>query len=125
MKLTEPTAAALLEAFARLIDGGTVDIYSGSPPLVFQAKLASIPLGHPALVVTDRGLAVGMGPLSSVVLATGEAGWAQLVSQREETVAELTAGTAPGNDLVLERTDFHRGGQCTITDLTLRLPLRS
>ncbi len=125
MQITPSVASALLTTFTRPLSGGSIEIYAGSPPSGIQDRLTSIPLARPAFAVNEQGHAVALGVLSSVILVSGTAGWAQLLSGDGEVVADLTVGTDSGSDLVVDRTDFQRGGTCTLDAVTLRLPLQS
>lgn len=110
------------------LNEGHLEIYAGArlehpdAPLELQIRLVSLTL--PAFSNPVAGSTMGRDIGPSAIEVTGEARFAILLAPDGERLADLTVNTReeePTADLLFERTDFHRGGPCTIALLALTL----
>jgi hypothetical protein len=136
MRLTEDTVNGLVDGLASKLAGGRIGFYAGSPPNsptvsvpIFQ-ELVVLRLASPAFRPAVGGRATGLIPEPSDIRDTGEVAWARLSTATGEPVADLvvaspTSAEAKEADIIVDRTDFHRGGKCTVSSMALRLPLRA
>lgn len=133
MRITVAMANRLIGELAYQLNAGSLVILDGARPskpdasLAFQPVLVSIPFQTPAFADPVDGAAVAHDLPPQAIAVSGDAGFAQLHTATGQVVADLTvravdAQDADQADLLLERTDFQRGGLCTISRLTLRLP---
>lgn len=134
MRLSGPSLNGLVNDFAARLQAGSLAIYAGDRPLVPGATTADplvvIPLGSPAFPLAVDGLAVQASLPPAVIDRSGEASWAQLLTMHGEVVADvrvrsLSDPTATEADLVVDDTDFRRGGLVSLARLTLSLPPQS
>jgi hypothetical protein len=121
----------LLDYLAHQLDAGTLTIHEGKKPAsplvdlpTFLDPLAVLSFRSPAFSPAMNGKARAT-ELSSIVLRSGTATWGRLANAGQ-TVADyvIKASTDPDADeadLLMERTDFHRGGPVVISSVTLKL----
>lgn len=121
MRLTTATVNRIVDDLASRLNGGALVIYNGS-----QNELVRVPLDSPAFESAVDGIAVAIDLPESVILATGEGSRAQWQTAQGEGLADLVvrgvdAEDADAADVLLDRTDFQRGGMCSVSRATLSL----
>lgn len=134
MRLTVAARNWLVDRVANRLNGGTLAIYAGSLPLEpltesAQAPLVELRFASQAFYPAEQGLAEAYDIQPAVVRTTGEAGWAQLVTSTGEQVGDVRVRAVDAldvelGDVLVDRTDFHRGGLCEVGRVTLTVPLR-
>ncbi len=127
MRLTPAMRDWLIDRVAQRLNAGTITILAAGD--ADDGVLVSIPFQSPAFEPARNAVAVSHDLPPSVNVATGEARRAQLATSTGEVIADVPVRSVddpnsdPG-DVILDRTDFQRGGVCTLTRVTLALPLR-
>lgn len=136
MRLTEQARNTFVDDLTHRLAGGELAIYEGPLPAsptdsvpTFKEPLVRLHLPAPAFAPAVKGSAEGYPMEVAPILATGEASWARLTSAKGEVVADLVvtaidAKNVRDADVIVDRTDFHRGGKCTVTHFALRLPMK-
>lgn len=122
MRLAEKTANRIVNELAARLNGGALVIYNGS-----QDELVRMPLESPAFESAVDGVAVALELPESAIIATGNASRAEWQTAQGERLADLVvravdADDADTADMLLDRTDFQRGGLCIVSRATLSLP---
>ena len=124
MRVYEAAADWLIDRFCSRLNNGMLVIYEGADLILtefqFQAQ---------AFTPAVAGVAEANPLPATIVLATGEATRAQLITSSGEALAEVAvramdAPDAELGDIFVDRTDFHRGGTCVLERVTVSLPLR-
>ena len=119
MILMTIAANLALSALADALENGVLEILDATRDAAFPGVLVTAQM--PDLAVRgNQLLASTFAP--ATILATGEAKAARLLTAAGVHMADLTLGTEHA-DVLMDRTDCQRGGVCTISSLTLTLPL--
>lgn len=124
MRLSVATADLLVNTTASQLTAGSLVIYGddeGQPLVV-------IPFQTPAFNLAADAHAVALDLPATLIQASGRATRAQLVTAEGQLVATLTVKAQDDRDVadadvLVDRTDFQRGGMCAIGRVVLRLPL--
>jgi hypothetical protein len=134
MRIHEKTLNGLVDDLTLRLAGGTLALYPGGPPAspqddlpVFKDALVVVTLRTPAFHPAVGGRAMGLPLETAGIRATGEASWGRLSTSSGEAIADLVVSAADSPDvreadIVVDRTDFHRGGICAVSSMLLRLP---
>lgn len=135
MRVSEATVNRLIDTMGASLDGGALVFYDGRPPrpseaLEDPAELVRVLLPVPAFHPAEAGKATSHDLPDTLVGDTGEARWARLLTSGGLVVADLVvrAQEAPDRasaDILVDRTDFHRGGVCRLQPLILTMPRSS
>jgi hypothetical protein len=125
MRVYEAAADWLIDRFCSRLNSGTLVIYSDS-----ERVLAQFQFQAQAFLPAVNRVALANDVPPTVASASGDAVRAQLVTSLGEAIAEvpvkdMNATDVELGDILVERTDFHRGGTCVLGRATLSLPLRS
>lgn len=129
MHLAIGMADWLVDRFASRLNAGRLAIYSSLPPVN----------GQPLVVLEfqanafqpSKGTVAEAYPLQpAIVMASGEARTALLMTGSGEVLADVRVKTVDATDaeigdVLVTRTDFHRGGLCEVGRITLTVPLRT
>lgn len=121
---TEHVLNGFVDEMSRHLSGGSLVIYDGDG--TFTEPLVRIVLPVPAFPIAEGAKTVARALPPSVIDRTGEARRAQLLTATGEVLANLTvkatdAVDADEADVLVDRTDFHRGGICQVSQISLRL----
>lgn len=106
------------------LDGGTIEIYSGTRPAVGgaitdQVLLCVFALQDPAGVATD-GVFVGELPDNALIVADGTASWARAKDPADGLVWDGDAGvTGSGNAVELANVSLVSGAYAQMTQLVV------
>jgi hypothetical protein len=131
MRLTVPERNRLVNEMAMRLTGGALVVFSGTRPttpetaLGFQQELARVQVASFALAETAVAV---LDPIPETVIAvSGEASWAQWQTSSGEVLADVLVRAvsdpdANDADMLLDRTDFQRGGLLMLSRATLSLP---
>lgn len=134
MRLAPAVLNRLVETLATECAGGTIAIYDGDPPSspldpvpTFRDPLVSLRFQSPAFSPAKDGRALAKILEPQGIANTGEASWARLAGDDGDVKADLIVRSkdspeAREADIVVDRSDFHRGGICTLSSVVLRLP---
>lgn len=134
MKLIAAVVDEFVNDLATRLSGGSLEFYDGKPPAAASAGMATFrsPLVSFRFLTPGFDPAVGgtaqMVPLQkAIILQSGNAKWARLVTAAEQPIAILSVaqeGTeeAVTADLVCTRLDFSQGGFCDLEGFALKLP---
>ena len=124
----------MADALVDLLDAGagpaTLAIRTGSPPTnVSDADagtlLATLTFSDPAFGSASSGVATASAITSdSSVDATGTAGHFRIKDSNSLTICQGTVGTS-ATDLVFNSASFVAGGVCSISSLTVTVPVGS
>lgn len=131
MNLSSYATNRLVDEAAALLDAGSLRIYESGPSASLREALVSVPFQSPAFGPSDeQGQAIAHELPATPIALTGEARWGEFVTATGTVFGDLKvravdADDAADADVVLDRTDFHRGGLCTIARVVLRLPRSS
>ncbi len=124
MRLTVDVVNGVLDQIATSLNGGAL-VFS-TVEGAFQQELVRIPLPSPAFTKAFDGQALGHALPEMPIAVTGEAATARLETAAGHVVADLTmrtedAADAAMADVLVDRTDFHRGGICRVAPLVLTM----
>lgn len=115
---------AAADAVCALLNGGSLRIYSGTPPanagtaLSGNTLLAQLTLGSPAFAAASGGVATANAiTADSSADATGTATFARLLTSGGAARVQLTVGTS-GAELNLSSTSIVTGGNVSVSSLT-------
>jgi hypothetical protein len=118
-------ANAACDAWAALLNGGSIEIRSGTKPAdptvapPDGALLATLTLGNPAFGAAANGVATANAITGdSSADATGTASWFRAKKSDATALLDGTVGTA-GCDLNLGSVALQAGAQVSITSFTL------
>lgn len=106
------------------LDGGTLEIYSGTRPeiggaITDQILLCTFDLADPAGVATD-GVFVGTLPPNALIMADGTAAWARAKDAADGLVWDSDAGvTGSGNAVELANISLVSGAYAQMTQLAV------
>jgi hypothetical protein len=131
MRLKSPARDQLLTAFASRLNAGSIVIYPVNPatnPLT--EPLIIVRFASPAFRPAVEGRVLAHDLTQTPVIRTGEAKFAELVTADGEAIGDARVRAvddveATNGDILLDRTDFQRGGMVTLASVTLSLPLQS
>lgn len=104
-RISQTTANALADIYARLADGGYLRIYGGqrpanaTAPITSQPLLAEFPLADPSAPAAQNGVAIFAALQPATGLAAGEATFVRVTTPGGVAVCE---DTAADNDLVAQ-----------------------
>ena len=130
LRLATPSRNAMLTGLASLLDGGLIEIYSGTQPTTANdapgagTKLATLQLPNPVEAsITNGVLTMGSITEDSSADATGAAAWARVRGgdTNNETVFDCDVGTS-GATINLNTVSIVVGGPVRITSFTLTQP---
>ncbi|MEH6575796.1 MAG: hypothetical protein V7731_01845 [Amphritea sp.] len=126
MKLSELAVNAEANAFAKLLDAGSVEFYTGAPPAdTDQAATGTLLAIHqlptPAFSAAAGGQAAMNQALVHAITAAGQAGWARLKTRFGLTVQDVTVGTSAA-DLIVNNDSFAVGKNILIYSYTYTRP---
>lgn len=129
-RIATPTANAVVNAVAALMNGGSVKIYTGSPPATGDdtatgTLLATFTLQNPAFASASGGIgAVDVTPpLNATAVADGTAGWFRaLTSGGAKVLDGLCTATGGGGDMTLTNVAVVNGQSLGITSWSLEMP---
>lgn len=124
MRLTLAMADWLVDRVAQRLNSGTITIRQ-----VDTLPLVSFDFQADAFQPAVQAVALANTLQPSVVSATGRAAFADLATSTGEVIAEVSVRSAEDpdaeeGDVIVDRTDFHRGGVCVLERVTLTVPLR-
>lgn len=107
------------------LDGGTLEIYSGTRPatpdtaITDQVLLCTFTLADPAGSATD-GVFTGTLPDPALVLEDGDATWARAKDDQDGTVWDADVGTTGSGAVVeLNSASLVAGGYVTLTAISV------
>lgn len=117
---------AMVDAATDLLDGGTIEVRSGSAPGVANTAtgtvLATFTLPTPSFGTASSKVAT-LGSVSSVNgSATGTAGYFRLKSSGGTAYIEGTCGTSGGSELQLSTLSIVSGSPVSVTGGTITGP---
>ena len=119
-----------VDAITALLDGGTLEIRSGSQPATpadadSGALLAELELAATAYDSAADGEAQLAGaPLSADAVASGTAGHFRLKDAQGNPVVDGSVSeSGGGGDLILDNTDINEGQKINITEMPVSLPM--
>lgn len=125
MTLSLATAALNAEADATcaLLNGGTMEIRTGSPPgpnnVATGTLLATLTFGSPAFGGASAGIATANAITPGSVVATGTAGYFRTKESGGAAVFEGTTTTSGGGgDAILDTLDLKAGTDSSCTSMT-------
>lgn len=128
-RLSNATVTAKIDAMTALLNGGFLDIYSGTQPatadtaITTQVRLASLALGTPAFGAGVNGVATA-NPIAADtdIAATATASWYRLwKSDHVSPVADGSVGLA-GCNLNLESVALQQHGMIAVDSFALNEP---
>lgn len=125
MRITVDFANWLVDRAAGRLNSGTLTIHPES-----DLVLVAIPFQREAFQPAENTVAVANPLPETVVSASGEARRATLATSTGEVLAEVAVRAVDDpdvqqGDVIVDRTDFHRGGRCVLERVTLTVPLQS
>lgn len=129
MRLKPSARDRLLEDFATRLNAGAIVIYAANPSTNPLAEpLIEVPFQSPAFQPVDNGRVEAFELQPTLILRDGDARWAELVTANGEAISDVSvraidAKDAEEGDILVDRTDFRRGVLCTLTRVTLTLPM--
>lgn len=120
MQLTAAATDWLLGQFGdRLVEGALL-LMPGAPGRTFAEPLVHIPLA--GFVPAGSGVLTAGAVPTVLASASGQIGWAQLVTSANEALATLTVDTVTGADVVVPRFEVQKDQPVSVNALNLRLP---
>lgn len=126
-------AEAMLNALTALLNGGSIKIYTGSPPATLETSASGTLLSSGCgLSATAFGNATDGGSGNATAAAntisedtnaasSGTAGYFRGLNSSGTAVIQGTCGTATA-DMILNSTSITSGGSVTVTAWTLNMP---
>ena len=129
--LSQAAWNAALNAALALLNGGTMNIYSGAQPanpntaLSGNTLLATLDLSATAFAGAASGTAVANAIASGVGLAVGTATFARCLSAGSVAELDLSVGSAatdPLADVQLNDAAITAGGTVTVTAYSVSMP---
>lgn len=124
MSLSDEARNAACTAIIGLLDGGSIQIYTGSQPDspdddATGDLLGTLTFGATAFNEPAGGVAIAL-PIAGDLLAdaSGTAGYARLLTSGGDPVMDLDIGQGTGT-LSFDDVTFEAGGTIEITDLTI------
>lgn len=126
LTISNGAANAAIDVITDLLDGGTLEIRSGTKPATTATTaagtlLVTVTLGTPSFGAASTRSATITDPAGATASATGTAGWFRAKTSGGTAVIDGTVGTS-GADLNLSKTAIVAGGSVDITGGTLSLP---
>jgi hypothetical protein len=124
-RISSAAASAAMDAVAGLLSGGMLELYDGAQPAdadmepIDQKILAALPLGTPAFLPADEGVASLAAPASGTVANTGEASWYRFRTSAGEVIEDGSVGTS-GCNLNLSSVFLSAGAQLVIDSFALK-----
>lgn len=122
--LSDTAANAEANALAPLLNGGFIELYTGTQPananavLSGNTLLATLTFGNPAFGAAAASVITANAIASGTAVATGTATFARLYKSDGTTVVmDVTVGTA-GSGINLNTTSIVTGGLVSITSFT-------
>jgi hypothetical protein len=118
----------MCDALVDLLDGGTIQIRSGTRPTsandaVTGSLLATVTLPNPAFGAASNGVATMNDPAAVTASAAGTASWFRALSSGGATVMDgSVTATGGGGDLTLATTSLSSGLTVDITGGTVTMP---
>ena len=117
------TDNTVLSGVSSLLNGGVVNVYSGTQPaacgaVTSQILLCSIPLGNPAFSASVNNLATLVGTPSGNPVSSGTATWARWMQPNGTVVMDTAVGTAVGQ-LQLSTTSIVMGVPVLLSGVSL------
>lgn len=126
LQLSAAAASASADAVCALLNGGSIEIFSGSQPatadtaITTQVLLATCTFGSPAFAAAVAGVATAHTVTGeSDAPASGTAAWMRALTSADAPVFDGTVGAvADEYDCVLSSTAITAHGSVTITSVT-------
>lgn len=129
VKIGTAARNAACDAIVDLLDGGTLEVFTGSPPATpatadSGTKLGTCTLGTPAFGAASGGVATANAIGSDTNAdASGDAGYFRLKTSGAVVVLQGTAGAAADSpDLTFDNKAIVAGGTIAISSLTVTVP---
>jgi len=120
---------ALNAALETVLDGGFLEIYSGTQPatpdtaLSGNTLLATLTLGTPAFGAASAGTATANAIGSAAAAATATATFGRFFKSNGTTaVLDCSVGTSAA-DIILNDVNITTGGTVTVTSYSLSMPV--
>lgn len=125
LSFTNGASNAMVDALTDLVDGGTIEVRTGSAPGAGNAAtgtlLVTFTLPTPSFGSASAKVATLGSVSAATAAATGTAGYFRAKTSGGTAVFEGTVGTS-GADLNLSSTSITSGGSVSITSGTLTGP---
>jgi hypothetical protein len=128
LTLSAAAVSAMADALGALLDGGTVNIYSGTQPatadtaVTTQTLLATPTFANPAFAAASAGVLTAHAMTDeSDAPASGEAVWFRALTSGAAAVLDGSVGTSDA-DCVLSTVTVIQHGVLSITSCTLSIP---
>lgn len=119
-----------VDAITALLDGGTLEIRTGSQPATPADADSGTLLAEIELESTAYGPAAGGeaqlagAPLSADAVGSGTAGHFRLKDAQGNPVVDGSVSeSGGGGDLILDNTDINEGQKVNITEMPVSLPM--
>lgn len=116
VRLATATRNAMVDAWAALANGGTIQVRTGAQPATAETAatgtlLATLAMTTPAFAPAANGSAdIDADPdLEATAVADGTAGWARVLNSTGGTVFDGSVGTTAA-DFLINATEITTGG---------------
>jgi len=123
-KLSNLAANAEVDALAALLDGGTIEVRSGTQPTDADtappdgALLATLTFGTPAFGAGVAGVATANAITPGTAVATGTASWYRCKTSGAANVQDGSIGTSLAN-MILNSTGVVTGADVSLNSFVL------
>jgi len=126
VKLSDLIVNAEAKAYAALLNGGSIEFYTGNPPASVESPatgtlLATAQLPNPAFNAPAVGVATMVNLPIYAIDTAGLAGWARLKTPSGGSAQDVTVGTS-GADLIVTNDNFVPGNDLVIFSFTYTRP---
>lgn len=129
LSIADAVRNAMVDAAGELVDGGTIQIRTGSKPASTQDAatgdlLVTVSVANPAYAPASGGSAeMYTTGVSGTAVAAGEAGWFRAFDVSASACFDGTAtASGGGGDLIIVPNAFVIGTVCTVTSGSLSTP---
>lgn len=126
-QISHAAANAAVNPLVALLNGGTLNIYTGTQPtgpdtaITSQTLLATLTFSATAFGDAEDGVATANAIVSGTAVATGTATWARMLSSGSVAEVDCSVGTS-GADINLNTTSIVSGATVAVTSFTVTLP---
>lgn len=126
-QISHAAANAAVNPLVALLNGGTLNIYTGTQPtgpdtaITSQTLLATLTFSATAFGNAEDGVATANAIVSGTAVATGTATWARMLSSGSVAEVDCSVGTS-GADINLNTTSIVSGATVAVTSFTVTLP---
>jgi hypothetical protein len=124
IKLSNLAANTEADALGRLLDGGTLRIFTGPRPanvetaISKQTLLVTLGFGDPAFPKSVNGMLVANDIQDGVIVEDGKAEWFRAYTSTGRAVFDGTVTKGPSGDMDFPQVNFQKGLQAGVASFT-------